>query len=84
MTKQETELVQQVIDCMYEQLNMEHCYCFIQKDMEHKDPRDRIYYMGGQKAMERQLDALKELAESYGVRFGPKPEPRLKLVVNRK
>lgn len=84
MTKQEQALVEQVIEDVRSQMLMVQGFYFIQKDMEHKDPRDKIYYTGGQKAAEWLLDQLKELAELYGVHYGPKPEPKLKLVVNNK
>jgi AraC-like DNA-binding protein len=52
MTKQEQALVEQVIEDVRSQMLMVQGFYFIQKDMEHKDPRDKIYYTGGQKAAE--------------------------------
>ena len=84
MTKEEKAIAQQLVDHVYQQIHTDLLYQQICAQRDHKDQRDKAFYVGGVKALEYQINELKALAESYGVRFQPLPERKLKLVVNNK
>lgn len=79
-----TELAQTILDAVFDNLRFEHTKNFMLERAKHEDPRTNIYYMGGKKAVEYQQDLLKELAERFGLRYGPPRERHLKLIVDNK
>lgn len=79
----DTKLAQALLDAIYDNLRFEHTKHFMLERAKHEDPRTNIYYMGGKNAIEKQQDQLKELAENYGLRYGPPKERHLRLVNNK-